>query len=154
MSSDSAKRQRQPDEANIPYCCDQCGRRCRCCAAVSVTPFVGSWNPSAKAKAAGAPVKVDIGKLEPGQMVVEEWRGQAGVHILNRTEAQLAGTARASNSSLKDPDSDHLRAPSPPTSRASTDPSKPEMLVVVIGLCTHLGMRSQVSTRELGVSRI
>jgi len=39
------------------------------------TPFMGSWNPSEKAKAAGAPVKADIGKLEPGQMVVVEWRG-------------------------------------------------------------------------------
>jgi ubiquinol-cytochrome c reductase iron-sulfur subunit len=39
-------------------------------------PFLGSWNPSAKAKAAGAPVKADIGKLEPGQMVVVEWRGK------------------------------------------------------------------------------
>jgi ubiquinol-cytochrome c reductase iron-sulfur subunit len=38
-------------------------------------PFLGSWNPSAKAKAAGAPVKADIGKVEPGQMIVVEWRG-------------------------------------------------------------------------------
>jgi len=68
-----------------------------------MTPFVGSWNPSAKAKAAGAPVKVDIGKLEPGQMVVEEWRGKP-VYILHRTEAQLAELPLL-NSSLKDPDS-------------------------------------------------
>jgi ubiquinol-cytochrome c reductase iron-sulfur subunit len=51
-------------------------------------PFLGSWNPSAKAKAAGAPVKADIGKLEPGQMVVIEWRGKP-VYVMHRTPAQL-----------------------------------------------------------------
>ena len=44
-------------------------------------PFMGSWNPSEKAKAAGAPVKADISKLEPGQMVVVEWRGKPGLRI-------------------------------------------------------------------------
>ena len=53
------------------------------------TPFVGSWNPSAKAKAAGAPVKADISKLEPGQMVVVEWRGKP-VYVVRRTEEQVA----------------------------------------------------------------
>ena len=51
-------------------------------------PFVGSWNPSAKAKAAGAPVKIDISKLEPGQMMIDEWRGQP-VYVVNRTESQI-----------------------------------------------------------------
>ena len=45
-------------------------------------PFVGSWNPSAKAKAAGAPVKADISKIEPGQMVIVEWRGKP-VYVVN-----------------------------------------------------------------------
>ena len=66
-------------------------------------PFVGSWNPSAKAKAAGAPVKADIGKLEPGQMVVVEWRGKP-VYVVNRTETQLADLASL-NDQLKDPES-------------------------------------------------
>ena len=66
-------------------------------------PFVGSWNPSAKAKAAGAPVKADIGKLEPGQMVVVEWRGKP-VYVLNRTETQLSNLALL-NDQLKDPES-------------------------------------------------
>ena len=52
-------------------------------------PFLGSWNPSAKAKAAGAPVKADIGKLEPGQMVVVEWRGKP-VYVMHRTAEQVA----------------------------------------------------------------
>jgi ubiquinol-cytochrome c reductase iron-sulfur subunit len=51
-------------------------------------PFLGSWNPSAKAKAAGAPVKADIGKLEPGEMVVVEWRGKP-VYVVRRTQAML-----------------------------------------------------------------
>ena len=53
-------------------------------------PFLGSWNPSEKAKAAGAPVRADISKLEPGQMVVIEWRGKP-VYVLRRTEEQIAG---------------------------------------------------------------
>ncbi|MBU0537276.1 MAG: ubiquinol-cytochrome c reductase iron-sulfur subunit, partial [Gammaproteobacteria bacterium] len=66
------------------------------------TPFVGSWNPSAKAKAAGAPVKADIGKLEPGQMVVVEWRGKP-VYVVRRTEEQIAGLKQL-DQYLKDPD--------------------------------------------------
>ena len=51
-------------------------------------PFLGSWNPSARAKAAGAPVKFDIGRLEPGQMVVVEWRGKP-VYVMYRTSQQV-----------------------------------------------------------------
>ena len=51
-------------------------------------PFVGSWSPSAKAKAAGAPVKIDLSKLEPGGLITEEWRGKP-VFILRRTEEAL-----------------------------------------------------------------
>jgi ubiquinol-cytochrome c reductase iron-sulfur subunit len=53
-------------------------------------PFMASWNPSEKAKAAGAPVKADISKIEPGQMVVVEWRGKP-VYVLRRTPEQIAG---------------------------------------------------------------
>src|SRR5690625_7735932 len=55
-------------------------------AVAAAVPFVGSWNPSARARAAGAPVRADIGRLEPGQMVVVEWRGQRGA-LLGRTQA-------------------------------------------------------------------
>ena len=51
-------------------------------------PFVGSWNPSAKAKAAGAPVKFDVSKMEPGQLVRVEWRGQP-VFVIRRTKEQI-----------------------------------------------------------------
>ncbi len=67
-------------------------------------PFVGSWNPSASAKAAGAPVKADIGKLEPGQLVVVEWRGKP-VYVVHRTPEQLAGL-EGLNDQLKDPNSE------------------------------------------------
>ena len=112
-------------------------------------PFVGSWNPSAKAKAAGAPVKADIGKLEPGQMVVVEWRGKP-VYVLNRTEDQLADLASL-NDQLKDPESANSEQPA---YIEGIDRSiRPELLVVV-GLCTHLGcapkFRPEVGAADLG----
>ena len=70
-------------------------------------PFVGSWNPSAKAKAAGAPVKADVSKLEPGQMVIVEWRGMP-VYVVNRTEAMMEKLP-ALNDILKDPDSTNAK---------------------------------------------
>jgi len=112
-----------------------------------MTPFVGSWNPSAKAKAAGAPVKVDIGKLEPGQMVVEEWRGKP-VYILHRTEAQLAELPLL-NSSLKDPDST-IEGSQPPYIKGIDRSIRPEIFVV-IGLCTHLGCAPKFRP-EVGVT--
>ena len=97
-------------------------------------PFVGSWNPSAKAKAAGAPVKADIGKLEPGQMVVVEWRGKP-VYVVNRTEAQLQELPNL-NDLLKDPDS---LASEQPAYVTGIDRSIKPNLLVIVGLCTHLG---------------
>lgn len=97
-------------------------------------PFVGSWNPSAKAKAAGAPVKADISKLEPGQMIVVEWRGQP-VYVLNRTASQLQGLPSL-NPELKDPDS--LISDQPTYITGVDRALRPELLVIV-GLCTHLG---------------
>jgi ubiquinol-cytochrome c reductase iron-sulfur subunit len=111
-----------------------------------LTPFVGSWNPSAKAKAAGAPVKADIGKLEPGQMVIVEWRGQP-VYVLHRTEAQLAELPDL-NGDLKDPESEH--ALQPPYITGIDRSIRPEMLVV-IGLCTHLGCAPKY-VPEVGVA--
>ena len=112
-------------------------------------PFVGSWNPSAKAKAAGAPVKADIGKLEPGQMVVVEWRGKP-VYVLNRTETQLADLASL-NDRLKDPES--LVSSQPDYIQGIDRSIRPELLVVV-GLCTHLGcapkFRPEVGAADLG----
>ena len=100
-----------------------------------LTPFVGSWNPSAKAKAAGAPVKADVSLLEPGQMVVVEWRGQP-VYVVNRTASQLEALAGL-NGQLRDPESENT-AQQPPYITGIERSSIPNLLVVV-GLCTHLG---------------
>jgi ubiquinol-cytochrome c reductase iron-sulfur subunit len=112
-------------------------------------PFIGSWNPSAKAKAAGAPVKADIGKLKPGQMIVVEWRGKP-VYVMNRTESQLADLARL-NDTLKDPES--LNAKQPDYIHGIDRALRPELLVI-IGLCTHLGcapkFRPEVGAADLG----
>jgi ubiquinol-cytochrome c reductase iron-sulfur subunit len=112
-------------------------------------PFVGSWNPSAKAKAAGAPVKADISKVEPGQMIVVEWRGQP-VYVVNRTESQLAGLP-ALNGDLKDPESTISKQPD--YIQGVERALRPELLVIV-GLCTHLGcapkFRPEVGPADLG----
>ena len=97
-------------------------------------PFVGSWNPSAKAKAAGAPVKADVSRLEPGQMVVVEWRGKP-VYVVNRTDAQLEELPKL-NSQLKDPDS---KISEQPAYIEGVDRSIKPNLLVIVGLCTHLG---------------
>ena len=100
----------------------------------AAVPFVGSWNPSAKAKAAGAPVKANISKIEPGQMITVEWRGKP-VYILHRTEESLEGLNQTADV-LRDPHSEASKQP------AYVDPEyrsiKPQYLVMV-GLCTHLG---------------
>lgn len=64
-------------------------------AAGAAIPFLGSWAPSAKAKAAGAPVRVNISKVEPGQQVVAEWRGQP-VFVVHRTPEIMAGLEHSS----------------------------------------------------------
>lgn len=113
------------------------------------TPFVGSWNPSAKAKAAGAPVKFDFGRMEPGQMTVVEWRGKP-VYVVNRTAAQLSSLAGL-NDQLKDPES--VTSAQPEYIKGLERALRPELLVVV-GLCTHLGcapkFRPEVGAADLG----
>lgn len=97
-------------------------------------PFIGSWNPSAKAKAAGAPVKFDASKMDPGQLVRVEWRGQP-VFVIRRTQEQIDDLATV-NGSLKDPQS--LISKQPSYVDATNRALKSEFLVLV-GLCTHLG---------------
>ena len=115
----------------------------------AATPFVGSWFPSAKAKAAGAPVKVNVSKIEPGQQMVAEWRGQP-VFIVRRTEEILSNLGKI-ESQLADFDSKVSEQPSyvDPKTRSI----KPEVLLLV-GLCTHLGcspgFRPEVAPADLG----
>jgi ubiquinol-cytochrome c reductase iron-sulfur subunit len=112
-------------------------------------PFVGSWNPSAKAKAAGAPVKASLSKIEPGQMITVEWRGKP-VYIVRRTEETLA-LLSAPNDVIKDPES--VQPQQPEYAQNVYRSIKPEFLVLV-GLCTHLGcapmFRPDVGAMDLG----
>ena len=101
----------------------------------AATPFVLSMKPSARAKAAGAPVEVDISKLEPGQMLTVEWRGKP-VWIVRRTKDMLS-TLPALDKQLADPGSKNVEQ-QPNYATNENRSIKPELLVVV-GICTHLG---------------
>ena len=103
-------------------------------AAFAAVPFLASWKPSARAKALGAPVEVDISKLEPGGMVKVEWRGKA-IFIVNRTPEML-GKLQGVEDRLRDPDSNESEQPEYARNRDRA--VKPEYLVLV-GVCTHLG---------------
>ncbi len=104
-------------------------------AAVAVAvPFVWSMMPSARARAAGAPVEVDISKVEPGMMIRAEWRGQP-VWIVRRTP-EMIDSLKKMDSRVADPDSE--RQQQPEYARTSIARDKPEWLVL-IGICTHLG---------------
>lgn len=98
-------------------------------------PFITSMSPSARAKAAGAPVEADISKLEQGQMVTYEWRGKP-VWIVRRTEQALAGLA-ALDGELRDPNSE-VETQQPAYAQNAHRSIKKEVLVL-IGICTHLG---------------
>ncbi|MCM2290698.1 MAG: ubiquinol-cytochrome c reductase iron-sulfur subunit [Sulfuritalea sp.] len=100
----------------------------------AAVPFVASMLPSERAKAAGAPVEVDISKLAPGQMMTVEWRGKP-VWIINRTKEQLESLAKIGEK-LADPKSDKNMQPE--YAKNETRSIKPEILVAV-GICTHLG---------------
>jgi ubiquinol-cytochrome c reductase iron-sulfur subunit len=101
----------------------------------ALTPFVTSLMPSERARAAGAPVEVDIGKLAPGDMMIVEWRGKP-VWILNRTSDMMAALKKA-EPMLADPTSEKHQQPAYATNEARS--RRPEMLVAV-GICTHLAM--------------
>jgi ubiquinol-cytochrome c reductase iron-sulfur subunit len=101
---------------------------------IAAAPFVMSMAPSARARAAGAPVEVDLSRVEPGMMVTVEWRGQP-VWILHRTPPMLQ-TLPAVVDKLTDPAS---RMPMQPEyAKNAVRSIKPEYLVLV-GICTHLG---------------
>ncbi|MFT5794504.1 MAG: ubiquinol-cytochrome c reductase iron-sulfur subunit, partial [Saprospiraceae bacterium] len=99
-------------------------------------PFVGSWNPSARALAAGAPIKVDIGKLVPGDIIgpIPAWRDKP-IFVVKRTDAMLAAL-NDKKSRLADPDS--LEEQQPTYAQNDSRSLRPDILVLV-GICTHLG---------------
>jgi ubiquinol-cytochrome c reductase iron-sulfur subunit len=120
-------------------------------AAVAV-PFISAMNPSAKARSAGAPVRVDISRLEPGQQISVEWRGKP-VWILRRTQKmQEELDSSEFQKRLHDPDS-LIKAQQPAYARKVLRTIKPEYLIVV-AICTHLGcvpsFRPDVAPVDLG----
>ena len=103
-------------------------------AIAALVPFLSSMLPSERAKAAGAPVEVEIGTLEPGQMMTVEWRGKP-VWIINRNKEMLE-TLPKLDDQMADPKSEKKMQPD--YAKNETRSIKPEILVTV-GICTHLG---------------
>jgi len=103
----------------------------------AAVPFVASWSPSAKARAAGAPITIDISKLRPGEMLgpTPAWRGQP-IFVLNR-QAETIEQLEEPNSELADPDSSNTDM-QPEYAQNPWRSQRPE-IGVYIGLCTHLG---------------
>jgi ubiquinol-cytochrome c reductase iron-sulfur subunit len=97
-------------------------------------PFVKSWNPSAKAKAAGASVKINLSKLEPGQQIIYEWRGKP-IYVVRRTPEMLK-RLEDDDSKLRDPLS---KKSDQPAYAKNEFRSRNKEFFIVIGICTHLG---------------
>ncbi|HPH13905.1 MAG TPA: ubiquinol-cytochrome c reductase iron-sulfur subunit [Burkholderiaceae bacterium] len=105
--------------------------------AFTAVPFVSSFQPSERAKAAGAAVEVDIAAIKPGEKMTVEWRGKP-VWIVRRTPEQLAALPKL-DAQLADPKSERKPADQAPEYARNENRSiKPEYLVAV-GICTHLG---------------
>ncbi len=102
--------------------------------AYAASPFICSWFPSTKAQALGAPVKIDVSKLEPGAQLTVEWRGQP-VWVIHRTKSMLEKLPQL-DSLLRDPTSEQNQQPQYAHNEYRS--IKPEYLVLV-GICTHLG---------------
>lgn len=108
----------------------------------AAVPFVASWNPSAKARAAGASIKVDISNLRPGEIMgpFPEWRGQP-IFVVRRTEETLRNLTKL-NATVADPQSQR-ESQQPSYAQNEYRSRKPEILVIV-GICTHLGCSPKV----------
>jgi ubiquinol-cytochrome c reductase iron-sulfur subunit len=114
-----------------------------------LVPFISSMEPSAKARAAGAPVLADISKLEPGQLIRVKWRGKP-VWVVRRTKAMLEELPKL-DGRMVDPHSEMDQQP--PYAKNEWRSIKPEYLVL-IGICTHLGCsptyRPDIAPADLG----
>jgi ubiquinol-cytochrome c reductase iron-sulfur subunit len=104
-------------------------------AATAAVPFVGSMLPSERAKAAGAPVEVDISDIKPGEIKTAEWRGQP-VWIIHRTDEMTAELPKH-NDKLSDPMCD-IESQQPAYCKNADRAIKPN-IGVIVGICTHLG---------------
>lgn len=105
-------------------------------AAAVAVPFVSSFQPSERARAAGASVQFDLSNLQPGEKAVVEWRGKP-VWVMRRTPEQLAALEKL-DTQLADPESVRNAYPTPGYAKNRHRSIKPEFLVAV-GICTHLG---------------
>ena len=101
----------------------------------AAVPFIGSWNPSAKARAAGAPVRIDISELQAGEMLgpIPAWRGRP-IFVIKRGDDAL-GALNDNPSRLSDPNSDE---PEQPAYAKNEFRSRRPDLMVLVGLCPHL----------------
>lgn len=119
-------------------------------AAATAVPFVASMMPSQRAKAAGAPVEVDIGKVEPGMLLAVEWRGKP-VWIVNRTPEMMARLGKH-DAVLRDPASEEPQQPAYCKNATRSIDKKP--VLIATGICTHLGCsptyRKEVGAADLG----
>jgi ubiquinol-cytochrome c reductase iron-sulfur subunit len=102
----------------------------------TAVPFVSTFAPSERAKAAGAPVEVDISGIKPGEKLTVEWRGKP-VWIVRRTPEQLEALKKI-DGQLADPNSDRKAYPTPDYAKNEYRSIKPEYFVAV-GICSHLG---------------
>ena len=109
-------------------------------------PFVRYWNPSAKAKALGAPVKIDISKLNPGEMLspIPAWRGKP-VFVMRRTP-DVVKALEDNTLDLADPDSQNIEM-QPEFAQNPTRSSNPEV-GIYLGICTHLGCSPKLVTTD------
>ena len=109
----------------------------------AAVPFVGSMLPSERAKAAGAPVEVDLSKIAPGELAVIEWRGQP-VWVIRRTKEMLE-SLKAVTPRLTDPGSKSSKQPKYAENEFRS--AKPELMVME-GVCTHLGCSPQLKAAD------
>jgi len=118
-------------------------------ALAAATPFVMSFFPSERAKAAGAPIEVDVSKIEAGQKIDVEWRGKV-VWLINRTQGML-DTLPKMDARLADPNSN---VPQQPAYCKNEHRSIKPPLLIAVGICTHLGcsptFRKDVAPADLG----
>ncbi len=116
-------------------------------------PFLSSWMPSARAKAAGAPVDVDISKLEPGQLVRVLWRKKP-VWIFKRDATTLANLETFSDEELADKDGTKDSKDQQPSYITKSHRAIRAEIAVIVGVCTHLGCsptyRPELGAADLG----
>lgn len=103
-------------------------------AVCAATPFIASWSPSVKTQSMGAPVEVNVGKLEPGQKITIAWRGQP-IFVIHRTTQALQKLEQEVNF-LRDPLS---KISTQPTNTQNIYRSIKQQYLVLVGICTHLG---------------